>query len=142
MQVDDERGVVPVPPNVDTPRPGSINAPLSNEPLSVVIDENQSQLKDLVNSVITILEQAALNGVTRDNVLQKYALAQTEQQGSPLRLFFQIESRIAAFNAALNSDIIVKIIQAVGNRDEIVNNALSQDNNYVRELSETINRPL
>ena len=119
-----------------------INSELSNEPISVVLDEDQSALKDLVNAVIAILKQAALIGVTKANIQDKLLIAQNEQPGSSLRLFFQLDAPSNGPDPTpLNTETITRIIESTGNINEIISESLTQTNTYVRELSDTLTRP-
>ena len=72
-----------------------LNGQLSYEPIAAVVDENQSKLLDMVNSVIGILRQAGALGVTSDNVNQKLIKANVDTAPSALREFFQLNSSTA-----------------------------------------------
>ena len=119
-----------------------LDAQISYEPLSAVVDEHQSPLKDLVNTVIAILKQAAINNVTAANVQEQLTIAKSEQSGSALRLLFQLDKQITNTVKPLNTEIITAIIQTVGNIDEIRNKSFKQANDYVAKLRNTMSRPL
>ena len=119
-----------------------LDAQISYEPLSAVVDEHQSPLKDLVNTVIAILKQAAINNVTAANVQEQLTIAKSEQSGSALRLLFQLDKQITNTVKPLNTEIITAIIQTVGNIDEIRNKSFKQANDYVARLKDTMSRPL
>jgi hypothetical protein len=121
-----------------------LNGQLSYEPIAAVVDENQSNFSDLVNSVITILKQAAELGVTSANVTQKLAAANAVDAPAALRQLFSLNTNPNAnlLSIGIRTDRITDIILAVGNIDQIVQRSIVNPDQNILARSAQMQRPL
>ncbi|MFZ9738206.1 MAG: transporter substrate-binding domain-containing protein [Prochlorotrichaceae cyanobacterium] len=90
-----------------------LNAEISQEPLALVVDEDQSDWLDLVNLVLDTLTQAEELGITAANVTQL-----KNSKNPAIRKFLGINGSLGE-NLGLRPDFAVNIIKAVGNYGEI-----------------------
>ncbi|GAB4303028.1 MAG: hypothetical protein Fur0025_44090 [Oscillatoriaceae cyanobacterium] len=86
---------------------------LGEEPLAMVVDENQSQWKDVVSGVTYALYEALELGLTSENV------AEAVNSSDPVvRRFLGVEGNIGA-SLGLPNDFALNVISAVGNYQEM-----------------------
>jgi general L-amino acid transport system substrate-binding protein len=119
-----------------------LNGQLSYEPIAAVVDENQSKLLDMVNSVIAILNQAAALGVTADNVNQKLTEANDPAAPAALKQLFQLNSSTALTSIGITSQRVTNLIAAVGNMDQIVARSILNPDQNVLARDKQMQRPL
>jgi general L-amino acid transport system substrate-binding protein len=119
-----------------------LNGQLSYEPIAAVVDENQSKLLDMVNSVIAILNQAAALGVTADNVNQKLIEANDPAAPAALKQLFQLNSSTALTSIGITSQRVTNLIAAVGNMDQIVARSIINPEQNVLASDKQMQRPL
>jgi hypothetical protein len=115
---------------------------LSEEPLSVVLPENQSSLQDLVNSVIQILSTAADLGVTQSSVATAAAVARSESGSYQLKQLFGLGEQSALTDIKLTPERIEQIIASVGNLRELLSRQLSDPPLIEHTLVRLPSRPL
>ncbi|MUG94706.1 DUF4347 domain-containing protein [Scytonema sp. UIC 10036] len=99
--------------------PGShrlLNDVLSKEPLSLVLDENQSDWADVVRWVVNALVQAEEFGITSQNIDEFIATSKDVD----IRRFLGLEGTLGQ-DLGLPNDFVVKVIKAVGNYGEVYN---------------------
>jgi general L-amino acid transport system substrate-binding protein len=119
-----------------------LNGQLSYEPLAAIVDENQSNFLDLVNSVIAILKQAAELGVTSGNVNQKLIEANDPAAPAALKNLFQLNSATALTGTGITSERVTAILAAVGNIDQIVERSIVNPEQNVLARDKQMQRPL
>ncbi|MGF2033818.1 MAG: transporter substrate-binding domain-containing protein [Nostoc sp. CmiVER01] len=94
----------------------------SKEPLALVIDENQSEWADVVRWVTYSLIQAEEYGITSKNIDELIAKNTNDNladdSDAQIQEFLGIKGNLGA-TLGLPNDFVVKIIQAVGNYEEI-----------------------
>jgi ABC-type amino acid transport substrate-binding protein len=99
-----------------------LNATISEEPLAMVIDENQSDWADVVRWVINSLIQAEEYGITSANIdglIAKNFDHDPENNLSPeIQAFLGLRGNLGA-SLGLPNDFIVNVIKSVGNYGEI-----------------------
>jgi ABC-type amino acid transport substrate-binding protein len=109
----------------------------SYEPIAAVVDEHQSTFLDLVNSVITILKQAAQLGVTMENVLQKWEEARAANAPAALHQLFQLNVTDNLTSIGITPDRVTDILLTVGNMDQIVQRSIvNADQNTMARSSQ------
>ena len=103
---------------------------ISKEPLSMVVDENQSDWKDAVSWVQYGLLQAEVYGITQDNIDQILAdnTDSNPDNDSDIstRIFLGIEGNAGEL-LGLENDYMVNVIKAVGNYGEIYERHFDSD---------------
>ncbi len=115
---------------------------LSYEPLAAVVDENQSNFLDIVNSVIAILKQAASLGVTSDNVNQKLIEANDPAAPAALKQLFQLNSSTDLSSIGITTTRVTDLLAAVGNIDQIVARSIVNPEQNVLARDKQMQRPL
>lgn len=99
-----------------------LDGAISEEPLGLVIDENQSEWADIVRWVTYTLVQAEEFGITSENIDELIANNTGENSendlSSDIRAFLGIEGSIGEA-LGLSKDFAVNIIKAVGNYGEM-----------------------
>ena len=88
---------------------------LGEEPLAMVVDENQSQWKDVVSGVTYSLYEALELGLTSANVRQEI-----NSSDPVVRRFLGVEGNIGV-SLGLPNDFALNVISAVGNLSEMTN---------------------
>jgi ABC-type amino acid transport substrate-binding protein len=86
---------------------------LGEEPLAMVVDENQSQWKDVVSGVTYAVYEALELGLTSENVM-----AELESSDPVVRRFLGVEGNIGE-SLGLPNDFALNAISAVGNYSEM-----------------------
>jgi len=86
---------------------------LGEEPLAMVVDENQSQWKDVVSGVTYAVYEALELGLTSENVT-----AELESSDPVVRRFLGVEGNIGE-SLGLPNDFALNAISAVGNYSEM-----------------------
>ena len=121
-----------------------LNGQFSYEPISAVVDEDQSKFLDLVNAVIAILKQAAEYGVTSANVDQKLAEANAENAPAALRQLFEINpaANDSLSSIGLTTQRITDIILSVGNIDQIIQRSIANPDRNILSRASQLQRPL
>ncbi len=118
-------GIIPTLSNPDEHR--LLDDVISKEPLSMLVDENQSEWADIVNWVMTALVQAEEDGITSENIDQVLAEnAENNGTKTKLRQFLGLEGNIGE-SLGLSNDFVVNVIKAVGNYGEIYNRHFDTD---------------
>ncbi|MGK7900255.1 MAG: transporter substrate-binding domain-containing protein [Hormoscilla sp.] len=90
-----------------------IAAGLSKAPVSLVVDENQSQWRDIVSNVVYATLQAQDFGITSEN-LEEFL----DSEDPIIRRFLGVEGTVGQ-RLGLPNDFVQNIISSVGNIDEI-----------------------
>ncbi len=86
---------------------------LSKEPLAVIVDENQSEWKDIVTWTVYATIQAAEFGITSENVNDFL-----NSDDPAIRRFLGVTGDLG-FRLSLRDDFVVDAISSVGNWQEI-----------------------
>ncbi|MGB3188154.1 MAG: transporter substrate-binding domain-containing protein [Limnoraphis sp.] len=86
---------------------------LGEEPLAMVVDENQSQWKDVVSGVTYAVTEALELGLTSENVT-----AELESSNPVIRRFLGVEGNVGE-SLGLPNDFALNAISAVGNYREM-----------------------
>ncbi|MGB3193177.1 MAG: transporter substrate-binding domain-containing protein, partial [Limnoraphis sp.] len=86
---------------------------LGEEPLAMVVDENQSEWKDVVSGVTYAVTEALELGLTSENVM-----AELESSDPVIRRFLGVEGNIGE-SLGLPNDFALNAISAVGNYREM-----------------------
>lgn len=90
-----------------------VAAGLSKEPLAMVVDENQSQWKDIVSGVAYTTIQAQSLGITSENVDDFL-----DSEDPVIRRFLGVEGTVGR-DLGLPRDFVQNVLEAVGNIDEM-----------------------
>ena len=93
---------------------------LSDEPIAVVLAENQSELRVRVNAVIQILRTAALLGVTAANAGAKAEQSLAPNADLALRELFGTASGSGLAQLGLDVDRVQAVIETTGNLTEML----------------------
>ncbi len=96
---------------------------LSKEPLAPASLGGDQKLGDAMRWVIYSLISAEEQGITKDNINEKLALAKANPKLKPLRRFLGIEGNLGE-KIGLENSFVVNVIRVTGNYGEIYNRHL------------------
>jgi general L-amino acid transport system substrate-binding protein len=120
-----------------------LSSTLSYEPLTAVVDENQSHFLDLINALIAILQKAAELDVNSDNVNERFTLALANEGQTELRSLFQLDpGAVLPTSLGLTPERIKAILAYGGNIDEITSRSVFAFEQNTVPLAQRLIRPI